>query len=65
MVGKYKVTSQYIGDEKMFAVYRSKDTDAVDHSGNRELATGYMSNKEEANRVAELLNIGLEVYDEI
>lgn len=60
MVGKWKVTSQYIGDEKMYAVYRSKDIEAVDHSGNREYATAYMTSKEAAEDTALMLNDGEE-----
>jgi hypothetical protein len=40
----------------MFAVYRLKDISAVDHSGNREYATGYMDEKEKAKIIAENLN---------
>ncbi len=38
MRSKWKVSSQFIGDEKVFQVYRLKDISKVDHSGNREYA---------------------------
>lgn len=56
MVGKWKVTSTYIGNEKMYAVYRLKNTAELDHSGNREIATGYSSNRQEQMDIAAKLN---------
>lgn len=56
MTGSWKVTSQFIGDDKMYAVYRLRDKDAVDHSGNREFASPYMTNKQDAEDIAKRLN---------
>lgn len=56
MKSKWKVTSNFVGDSKQYAVYRLLDTSKVDHSGNREYATGYMVNKEEAEAIAERMN---------
>ena len=59
MKSEWKVTSNVSdGGEKMYAVYRLLDTAEVDHSGNREFADGYMSYREAAVIVAELLNEG-------
>ena len=56
MKSKWKVTSNYIGDVKMYGVYRNLNTTAVDHSGNREYHGGYMESKEEAEKIVEMLN---------
>ena len=55
-MSKWKVTSQYIGDKKMYAVYRNINDFEPDHSGNREYATGYLDSKEQAQRIADDLN---------
>ena len=56
MKGKWKVTSQRINGEKLFAVYRLRNVDELDHSGNREYASGYMDDKEKAEKWANELN---------
>lgn len=56
MKGKWKVTTQFIGNVRIYAVYRLRDVDAVDHSGNREYAREYVLNKSEAEFVAKMLN---------
>lgn len=56
MPGKWKVERNVIDNKSMFAVYRLKDTLAVDHSGNREYATGYMDDSAEAHEIAERMN---------
>ncbi|QOV18939.1 hypothetical protein INP51_13240 [Blautia liquoris] len=56
MKGKWEVTAQFIADTQMYAVYRLRDVDAVDHSGNREYAGGYVTDRAEAEFVAERLN---------
>lgn len=55
-MSKWKVTSQYIGDKKMYAVYCNINDFEPDHSGNREYATGYLDSKEQAQRIADDLN---------
>ena len=54
--GKWKVTSNYIGGDKMYAVYRLRDVNEVDHSGNREYAGGWTYNRDSAQVVADQLN---------
>lgn len=56
MHGPWKITSNYIDGNKLYAVCRLIDADEVDHSGNRELATGYMADRAEAERIAAELN---------
>ena len=40
MKSEWRVTSQYIGGDKIYAVYRLRDIAATDHSGNREYYFG-------------------------
>ena len=54
--GKWKVTSNYVGGEKLFSVYRLRDINEVDHSGNREYAGGWTNNREAAQIIADQLN---------
>lgn len=56
MHSEWRVTSNFIGGEKMYAVYRLRNINEVDHSGNREYAGGWISNKEAASIVAAGLN---------
>lgn len=58
MKSEWRVTSQYINGNKCYAVYRLCDVNGIDHSGNREYATEYMSDKPRAERIAETLNAG-------
>ena len=53
---KWKITSQFLGEKKMFAVYRNLKDYEPDHSGNREYATGYMESKEQAQEIADEMN---------
>ncbi|MGN0744366.1 MAG: hypothetical protein ACI4MZ_03740 [Christensenellales bacterium] len=53
---KWKITSQFLGEKKMFAVYRNLKDYEPDHSGNREYATGYMESKEQAQAIADEMN---------
>lgn len=57
MKSEWKVTMNCIGGEKAYAVYRLRDISEVDHSGNREYASGYMTDKAEALRICEELNL--------
>lgn len=55
--GKWKVASNYIGDQKKYAVYRLIDVNQVDHSGNREFApAGWLDSRTMAAAIAEGLN---------
>jgi hypothetical protein len=58
--GKWKVSSNPIGGVTMYAVYRIRDLSEVDHSGNREYATGWMADKQEAQKTADRLNCCIE-----
>lgn len=56
MPGKWKVTANYINDRMIYAVYRLRDTSEIDHSGNREYGSGWFSDSEEAQKIADKLN---------
>ena len=56
MKSEWKVTSNRINGKTMYGVYRLRDINAVDHSGNREYAGGYVSSRETAAIVAAELN---------
>lgn len=56
MKGPWKVTSNVIDGQKMYAVYRLLDTSETDHSGNREYATGWLDDKDQAVETAQQLN---------
>lgn len=58
MKSQWKVTSNIIGETKMYAVYRVRNINEVLHSGNMEFATNYMFNKDDALRIVERLNKG-------
>jgi len=55
---EWRVTSNFIGDEKMYAVYRIRNINEVDHSGNREHAGGWMLYRQAAVELAAELNKG-------
>ena len=56
MKSPWMVTTQYICGKPQYAVYRLRDVDEVDHSGNRESGSTYMDSMEEAERIAAELN---------
>jgi hypothetical protein len=56
MKGKWEVTSNTINGRTMYAVYRLLDTEAVDHSGNREYAGAYVFDREACEKQAQALN---------
>ena len=58
MQSKWKVASNYVCGVMMYAVYRIIDTSAVDHSGNREMATDYGLDREKCQEIADRLNNG-------
>lgn len=53
---KWKITCNYINGEKYFRAYRLINEKEVDHSGNREYAGNYTKSREEAQKVADLMN---------
>lgn len=52
----WKITSNFFGGKKYFAVYRNLREAEPDHSGNREYATRYMECREDAQKIADELN---------
>lgn len=56
MKSKWKVTSNTVGDEKLYGVYRLRNVNEVDHSGNREMAGGFIENRDVAQAIADELN---------
>lgn len=56
MKSKWKVSSNTIGGEKMYIVFRLRDVNEVDHSGNREYASEYMASALEAQAIADKFN---------
>ena len=56
MKSEWRVTSNLIGDQVKHGVYRLIDIKEVDHSGNREFASDYMSSKQRAQEIAAELN---------
>lgn len=55
-MSQWKVTSNYIGETPIFAVYRIRREGEVDHSGNREYIANFFSEREIAQRFADALN---------
>lgn len=53
---KWKVTSNSICGNTVYGIYRTIDTGAVDHSGNRENYGEYLDNREDAQAIADRLN---------
>ena len=58
MKSEWRVTSNLIAGEKCYSCYRLKDTDAVDHSGNRGELGRWFVKKETAQVVADQMNEG-------
>lgn len=56
MKSKWKVTSNPVGGETLYGVYRTINTSEVDHSGNRELHGGYLESRQEAAAIVDKLN---------
>lgn len=57
MHSEWRVSSQYIGSDKVFQVYRIRDISKVNHSGNREYAGGLFYYEDEATTMADTLNV--------
>lgn len=58
MKSEWKVSSQHINGMKLYSVYRLKDIDEVDHSGNRETHSGFFEDRKSAEDYAAQLNEG-------
>ena len=56
MESEWRVSSNFIGEQKMYIVYRIRNTSETDHSGNREYAGGYVDNRELSQAIADNLN---------
>lgn len=56
MTGKWDITSQYIGGKKVFQVYRLRDVNGVDHSGNREYSDRVFDDRSASQAHANELN---------
>lgn len=56
MRSEWRITSQYFGESKIWQVYRLRNVNTVDHSGNREFAEGIFETREEAEELAMKLN---------
>lgn len=56
MKSEWKISSNYIGDEKQYIAYRLRDVAEVDHSGNREYAGDYTTNRNEVQALVDKLN---------
>ena len=56
MKSKWMVSSQVINGIKLYSVYRLRDVDKTDHSGNRETCSGFFEDRDSAEESAEMLN---------
>lgn len=54
--GKWQVSSNFIGGGRMYIAVRLIDKDKTDHSGNREYAGGYSSDREAVQKLVDELN---------
>lgn len=64
MKGKWKVTSNIIGDKKVYAAYRLIDERQPDHSGNREYYGGYIYDRSEVEHTVSGLNTAAMLNEE-
>lgn len=60
MKSEWRVTTNYIATDEgrvpMYGVYRLRDVDATDHSGNREMAGRWYEDRELAEDVCRIMN---------
>lgn len=56
VMGEWGVTMQVINGEEIFQVYRLRDVNCIDHSGNREYCGGLFSDETAAQEYADKLN---------
>ena len=56
MKSAWMVSSQYINGIKLYSVYRLKDVNKTDHSGNRETCSGFFEDQDTAREYAAMLN---------
>ena len=53
---EWRVTANPVAGKMLYGVYRLRDKDALDHSGNRETRGGYYERREDAEKLAATLN---------
>jgi len=53
---EWKVTSNPFGGHILYGVYRLRDKNAIDHSGNREMCDRWFDEKELAQELAKAMN---------
>ena len=53
---EWRVAANPVGGKMWYAVYRIRDIDEVDHSGNRQYRGGYIDDKSKAEAYARQLN---------
>lgn len=53
---EWRVSSNPISGRTFYGVYRIRDINDIDHSGNRETRGGWYETREEAERLADKLN---------
>lgn len=53
---KWKVTSNYVGGKTLYGVYRTRDINEIDHSGNRENVGRLFESRDLAEALASALN---------
>ena len=56
MKNEWKVSTNNIGDLKLYRVYRLKNSNEPDHSGNREYYGAYYRTMADADKLAERAN---------
>ena len=56
MKSEWRVTANPVGGKMMYGVYRLRDKDALDHSGNRESAGRWYDDRDLAEDVARIKN---------
>lgn len=57
MKSEWKISSNYIDGEKQYIAYRIRDMAKPDHSGNREYAGDYTTNRDEVQALVDKLNL--------
>lgn len=57
---KWKVSSQYIGGEKMYIAMRILDPMQPQHGGNVETSGGYTTDRDKVQTLVDRLNDGLD-----
>ncbi len=53
---EWKISSNIVAGKKFFQVYRLRDVNETDHSGNRETRGGLYESRLDAEKLAEVLN---------